>query len=144
MLRTLTSAGLPLGIVTSNVRANIESALGRNMRFFRPDCILTKDAADWDSKADALIAATKRLNAAITTILYVGDQPADWLAAKEAGARFLGVSYGWGISQQDKEFPVVKNVMDIAEYVLNGARSEPRPARAASSGGRAAPRGAPS
>ena len=73
MLGRVTSAGLPLGIVTSNVRANIESALGRSMRFFRPDCIFTKDAADWDSKVDALIAAAKRLNIDTAMMLYVGD-----------------------------------------------------------------------
>src|SRR2546430_15022672 len=105
------------------IRRPPRSTLFPYTTLFRSECIFTKDTADWDSKGDALIAAAKRLSADITTMLYVGDQPADWLAAKEAGARFLGVSYGWGISQKDKEFPLVNGVMDIAEYVFNDARS---------------------
>ena len=54
----------------------------------------------------------------IEKLIYVGDQPADWLAAREAGVNFLGVSYGWGISKEDKEFPVVDSVKGIAEYLL--------------------------
>lgn len=119
MLHHLASAGLSLGIVTSNVRANIESALGSNMRLFRPDCIFTKDTADWDSKVYALLTAAARLNVDTNKTMYVGDQPADWFAAKEAGAKFLGVSYGWGLSQEDKEFPIINNAFEIAAYILN-------------------------
>jgi hypothetical protein len=29
------------------------------------------------------------------------------------------VTNGWGISKEDKEFPMIDNVMAIAEYLLN-------------------------
>jgi phosphoglycolate phosphatase len=118
MLFKLVSAELKLGIVTSNVRSNVDAALGLNMRFFSPECIITKDDYVSDSKRDALHSAAKRLNADIIDTIYVGDQPADWMAAKEAGVNFLGVTYGWGISEKDKEFPVVDNVMAVADYIL--------------------------
>jgi phosphoglycolate phosphatase-like HAD superfamily hydrolase len=121
MLSKLASTGLRLGIVTSNVRSNIDAALGTSMQFFHPECILTKDALVSESKADALLLAAKRLHAEVIETIYVGDQPADWIAAKEARMRFLGVTYGWGISEEDKEFPVVGSVMAIAEYILNEA-----------------------
>lgn len=119
MLSRLTTLGLRLGIVTSNVRSNIDSALGRSMRFFHPECIFTKDHPVTDSKADALRAVAKRLKVASMETIYVGDQPADRMAAKEAHVNFLGVTYGWGISEEDTDFPSVKNVMAIAEYILN-------------------------
>lgn len=121
MLSKLTSAGLRLGIVTSNVRPNVDTALGPNIRFFHPACIFTEDNTVSDSKTDALLSAAKRLNVDIIETIYVGDQLADWMAAKEARANFLGVTYGWGISEEDKEFPVVNNVMGIAEHILNKA-----------------------
>lgn len=119
MLSELTFAGLRLGIVTSNVRSNVDAALGPSMRFFQPECILTKDNTATESKADTLLLAAKRLRVETIDTIYVGDQPADWRAAQTARTNFLGVSYGWGISEEDDEFPVVRNVMDIAEHILN-------------------------
>jgi phosphoglycolate phosphatase len=119
MLSKLTMAGLRLGIVTSNVRSNVDSALGANMKFFHPRSVITKDDAVSDSKSDALLAVARSLRINVIEAMYVGDQPADWMAAKEAGVNFLGVAYGWGISEEDKQFPVVSSVMGIVEYVLN-------------------------
>jgi phosphoglycolate phosphatase-like HAD superfamily hydrolase len=121
MLSKLAAEGLKLGIVTSNVRSNIDSALGANMRFFHPRGIFTKDDAVSDSKNEALLQVARSLRIDIIETFYVGDQPADWMAAKEAGVNFLGVAYGWGISEEDKQFPVVSSVMGIAEYILNDA-----------------------
>jgi phosphoglycolate phosphatase len=122
MLFRLTSAGLRLGIVTSNVRANVDAALGLNMRFFHPECIFTKEDTVIDSKVDAILSAAKNLGVNIIEVIYVGDQPSDWIAAKEAGANFLGVTYGWGISDEDKDFSTVDKVMGIAEYILDKAK----------------------
>lgn len=116
MLLKLKSAGLRLGIVTSNVRANVDGALGSYMRFFDPNYIFTSEAMPNNSKTDALIAVASKLN--IIEVIYVGDQPSDWIAAKEARANFLGVTYGWGISEEDNDFPKVNTVMGIAEYIL--------------------------
>ncbi|MGH7844569.1 MAG: HAD family hydrolase [Candidatus Binatia bacterium] len=121
MLSKLASAGLKLGIATSNVRANVDAALGPGMRFFHPDCILTKDDDASESKADALVLAAKKLHVESRETIYVGDQPADWSAARTARTQFLGVTYGWGISEEDTEFPVVSHVMGIAEYILSEA-----------------------
>lgn len=118
MLSKLISVGLKLGIVTSNVRANVDKALGASMRFFYPECIFTKEDMRSDSKADVLLSAAKKLHVDIVKVLYVGDQPSDYTAAKEAHVNFLGVTYGWGISEGDKDFPTVNNVMDIVEYIL--------------------------
>jgi phosphoglycolate phosphatase-like HAD superfamily hydrolase len=119
VLSKLKAAGLKLGIVTSNVRSNVDSALGPNMKFFHPECIFTNDDPVGNSKVDALRSAAKKLHVEISEIVYVGDQPADWKAANEAGANFLGVTYGWGICEDEREFPVVNSVIDITENILN-------------------------
>ena len=118
MLSKLTQARLKLGIVTSNVRANIDSALGYSMRFFYETAILTKDNIENESKSEALISVVKELNVDINEVIYIGDQLADFLAAKESKIQFLGVSYGWGIFKKDKQFPMVDNIEDIAKYIL--------------------------
>ncbi len=119
MLSKLATAGLTLGIVTSNVRSNVDAALGQCMRFFHPECILTEDSTVSMPKADKLLLAAKKLHVEPIETIYVGDQPADWIAAKVARINFLGVTYGWGISEEDNEFPLVTNVMGVAEYILH-------------------------
>jgi phosphoglycolate phosphatase len=122
LLSKLASEGLTLGMATANVRANVDSALAESMRFFHPQCIFTKDSSGAGTKTEALRAAARLLRVDTAETMYVGDQPADWVAAREAGARFLGVTYGWGICEDDDEFPVVNDVLGIAEHVLSGAR----------------------
>lgn len=119
MLSLLFSAGFKLGIVTSNVRANVDVALSSNMRFFDPECIFTMEDSVSSSKKDVLISMARKLDIDIIKIIYIGDQPSDWIAAQEACMKFLGVTYGWGISREDKEFPAVDTVMGIVDYLLD-------------------------
>jgi phosphoglycolate phosphatase len=118
MLSRLSESGFKLGIVTSNVRANIKSALGEDMRFFHENAVLTKDDISHDTKAQAILRVANVLGADKSNTIYVGDQPADYEAAKKSGVKFLGVTYGWGISKGDKQFPVVDSVARVTEYIL--------------------------
>jgi N-acetyl-D-muramate 6-phosphate phosphatase len=125
MLTTLTLEGLILGIVTSNVRSNVDQALGPAMRLFHPDIIFAKDCPAGDSKVEALLSAARRLDIDTAKIVYVGDQRADWTAAREAGAGFLGVTYGWGIREEDEEFPLARSVMGVAKEILEMSSVSP-------------------
>jgi len=116
-LHALKEDGLQLGIVTSNVKANVVDALGASIQFFCADCIFTKDDLVYSSKSQAIKQALHRLQLNPDQAIYIGDQPADWEAAKSASVPFLGVTYGWGISEQDKDFPVVHNVSEIYRFV---------------------------
>ena len=117
-LKRLQEAGYTMGVVTSNVVANIVQALGPSMDFFEPTCIYTADNMAKLSKGEALKAAMARLEASGSETTYVGDQPSDWEAAKEAGTGFLGVTYGWGISREEKRFAVAQDVVDICNFFL--------------------------
>lgn len=120
-LSKLHTSGLLMGIVTSNYRANVASALGDSMKLFHEECIFSKDNMIDTSKKDALISATRTLGVEPTESIYVGDQPADWQAAKAARLQFLGVTYGWGISADDKAFPKVSSVSEISDVILQRA-----------------------
>lgn len=122
-LRMLRDAGLQLGIVTSNVKANVVEALGESASLFAPNCIYSKENMGGMSKSQAITSALKTLQVDPNQAIYIGDQPADWEAAKSAHVSFLGVTYGWGISDTDTEFPVVRKVAEIGPYVTGLASS---------------------
>jgi HAD superfamily hydrolase (TIGR01549 family) len=115
VLQALKRLGIQLGIVTSNTRRNVEKTLARELSNFHDGCIFTKDTGLEKSKALEIGARTLRIDG--SEILFVGDQPADYEASKAAGTQFLAVSYGWGFSEDDKEFPIVCSPNKILEYV---------------------------
>jgi len=123
MLSGLSRAGIKLGIITSNVEPNVSLSLGGSIDYFDPNCRFMNDTHPTHSKSDSIIAGARFLKFAIDNCLYVGDQPADWKAARTAGANFLGVSYGWGISDEDNEFPVVGSVTKLYEVILKMNKS---------------------
>lgn len=118
MLQKLTVEGLTLGIVTANVMNIVVESLGENIRFFDPNFCFMKDSHGYESKAEALKAAATRLGINADNLIYVGDQIGDYEAAINAGVKFLGVTYGWGISEIESEFQVVKSCSEVAESII--------------------------
>lgn len=117
MLSRLHDAGLTLGLVTSNVKANVERALGDAWKLFDPNLCFTLDHQDRGSKAQALEAGTKQLGLSPNQVLYVGDQISDLHSAREAGIPFLGVTFGWGLSREDG-LCVANDHAEIEKYIL--------------------------
>ena len=118
MLFRLHEAGLILGLVTSNVRANIEKSMGETWKLFDPKLCFTFDHPNHVTKAAALGAGLRQLGLLPYQVLFVGDQISDIQAAREAGVPFLGVTFGWGISADDMELSLVNSPAQIQEYVL--------------------------
>jgi phosphoglycolate phosphatase len=102
MLLRLQGHGLKLGIVTSNTRANLESAFGRWLFLFEPECVFTVDDHPKREKDEALSAGVAALDMQPVDAIFVGDQPTDHEAAQEAGVKFLAVTYGWVIGPAEK------------------------------------------
>ncbi len=117
-LHALRRAGYRLGIVTANVRGNIEKSLGEDMKCFEPELCFTHDAMKDMTKADALEVIAQRLGAAPRDCVYVGDQPADFRAAQSAGFQFMGVTYGWGISAGDMGFRTFGSLAEVCEVLV--------------------------
>jgi phosphoglycolate phosphatase-like HAD superfamily hydrolase len=119
MLAGLCAADLTLGLVTSNTRANIVAALADAVRFFDEDYTFFLDSfAPSATKAWCLGEGARRLGVPPGACIYVGDQPDDVRACAEAGCRFVGVAYGWGIVNADAGFPVARSVAALQNILL--------------------------
>jgi len=117
LVRSLREAGLVLGIVTANVRANIEKALGETWGLFDPKLHYTYDHIQGFTKARALEDGVRVLGMTPGDVIFVGDQLADCDAARQAGVEFVGVSYGWGIAREDTASDVVRNIKELELYL---------------------------
>jgi len=116
MLSQLYDAGMILGLVTSNTRANVEPALGKAIQYFDQRCLFYFDRyLAPKSKAWCLSEGARLLHISASQCIYVGDQPADLAAAKDAGCRFLAVTYGWGVWGKNLAFRAVDSVAEISE-----------------------------
>ena len=119
MLIALRNAGLKLGLVTSNTRANVVPALGDAMQYFESNCLFFFDRySEPKSKSWCLAEGAHLLNLEPQACVYVGDQPADAAAARDAGVRFLGVTYGWSIFN-DKQYETVTSVAEISRKLID-------------------------
>ncbi|MFY9894527.1 MAG: HAD hydrolase-like protein [Xanthobacteraceae bacterium] len=119
LLLRLLNAGLSLGLVTSNIRANVEPALGDAMQYFDQGCLFYFDRyPERKSKPWCLAEGARILGLPVNECVYVGDQPADAAAAIEAGTQFLGVTYGWGITESDNQYEKANNVLEIADKLI--------------------------
>jgi len=115
--KALKEKGFIIGIVTSNHLGNIKSALGEDTtKLF--DLIYTADNKDAIGKANQLKDALSKLNLSADQLIYVGDVMKDYNAAKEAGVKFIGVTYGWEIEKND-EFATVDSVEELKKRLLN-------------------------
>jgi HAD superfamily hydrolase (TIGR01509 family) len=125
LLATLRNAGLKLGLVTSNTRANVVPALGNSMEYFDQRCLFYFDRYPVPKpKPWCLLEGARLLEVKAQECTYVGDQPADATAAFDAGLGFLGVTYGWGISERDTQYVKAKNVLEIAQKLV-GLHAQP-------------------
>src|SRR5215510_1871014 len=117
MLQTVAGFGVRLGIVTSNTRRNISTALGESLKLFDERCIFCDDDAQRLTKAQALTRCAENLGIQPQSLLYVGDQPRDFAAAREAHTRFLGVTYGWGVEESETRCPLAHSPDEIAAFI---------------------------
>jgi phosphoglycolate phosphatase-like HAD superfamily hydrolase len=125
LLSRLRKASLKIGLVTSNTRANVEPALGHAMEYFEKRCLFYFDRyPEPKSKPWCLKEGARVLDLPTDKCLYVGDQPADAEAARDAKTQFLGVTYGWGITASDTQYTNAKSVLEIADKLI-GLHAQP-------------------
>jgi phosphoglycolate phosphatase len=122
MLKRLRNAGLLLGLVTSNTRANVEPALAGAMRYFDHRCLFYFDRyPEPRDKTSCLAEGARIFGLPPAQCIYVGDQLGDAAAARAAGLQFLGVSYGWGLQPGDASVYTVDTVSAVADALLANA-----------------------
>lgn len=119
MLSSLKACGIKLGLVTSNIRANVVPALGSAIKYFDERCLFFFDRyPEPKSKPWCLTECAHIFNLASQHCVYIGDQPGDATAAQEAKTQFLGVTYGWGITKNDTRYRTVDSVDEIASKLI--------------------------
>jgi phosphoglycolate phosphatase len=119
MLGRMRAAGLALGLVTSNTKANVEPALAHVLPAFDPRCLFYFDRyPEPRDKAWCLAEGARILGLAPGDCCFVGDQPGDAAAARTAGVPFLGVSYGWGLQSEGNSVYTVDSVPAVADALL--------------------------
>ena len=119
MLGRLRAGGIALGLVTSNTRGNVESALGASLDHFDRRCRFYFDSdAQPRSKTSYLQQGAQAIRVPTGDCTYVGDQPADVRAADEAQTKFLGVTFGWGLIPGQPGVTLVDSVSGIADALL--------------------------
>ena len=119
MLKRLRAAGFSLGLVTANVRENVEPPLSDYMAYFDPRCLFYfKRSTLYSDKQAHLREGARILRLQPSWCTFVGDQPADAAAAQSAQFRFIGVSYGWGFLESADSDRIVNTVSEIAPRIL--------------------------
>ncbi|MEO8161040.1 MAG: HAD hydrolase-like protein [Arenimonas sp.] len=116
-LRGLSASALPLALVTSNSRENVDRLLDVELSrlFGHFEC-----GASLFGKRGRLKRAMRALRVAPARSIYVGDTSADGDAARAAGADFGAVEWGYGTSaslaacRPSLQFATVKDLLQIA------------------------------
>jgi pyrophosphatase PpaX len=95
VLDTLRDRGHRLGIVTAKRRATVDLAFARiPIEHLFETVVGGDETAEHKPHPAPLLLALERLGAAPEDAAYVGDSPFDMQAAKAAGLRAIGVSWG--------------------------------------------------
>jgi phosphoglycolate phosphatase-like HAD superfamily hydrolase len=90
------------------------SALGDAIGYFDERLLFFHDRYPASSgKAELLTAGARIVGAEPDACVYIGDQPGDAVAAEKADMRFLGVTYGWGLSRQDGQHAYANTIAEI-------------------------------
>lgn len=111
MLIYLKGQGRNLAIASSNRIQNIRKSLGPYFKLFNYLSTFDLD----HSKSQGLIRMVKESKS--VRPVFVGDTEKDYHAAKDAGLKFIGVSYGWQITSDDKRFPVARSADELVDIL---------------------------
>jgi len=118
-LRALKTAGLELGLITSNTRVNVESALTDCLLYFNQNCLFYFDSyAEPKTKSWCLRQGASALGLNTEDCVYIGDQPNDAKEAQQANTSFIGVTYGWGIPKSDTRYSVVHSLAELRDKLI--------------------------
>ncbi|WKB51433.1 HAD hydrolase-like protein [Eleftheria terrae] len=125
LLRTLAAHQVPLALVTSNARVNVEAVLGPQLMalFAHVDC-----GASILGKAPRLRRLARRAAVPGGQVLYIGDQGADAEAAHHAGMAFGAVTWGYATPEalaQAGPRHLFGEMRHIAEVVLGLPPAQP-------------------
>jgi pyrophosphatase PpaX len=116
-LTTLKEQGRRLGLVTAKRRSTVDLAFARLPIAHYFDAVVGGDETELHKPDPApLVLGLERLEATAADAAYVGDSPYDMQAAKAAGMRAVGVT--WGRIHDRDALADADVVVDTAEELL--------------------------
>lgn len=116
------SKGLRVGILTRGSRGYAETALGTCGLTGRFDAIVGRDYRSYDDAKPSPVAMfdfARELGVEPSEILYLGDNVADYLSARDAGAAFVGVLSGACTAEDWRAQDLDMVVVDYAGSVVD-------------------------
>jgi HAD superfamily hydrolase (TIGR01549 family) len=129
MLKTLSSAGLKLGLVTSTVRKymplKMKVLVKAGVDKLLESVITIDDVENKKPAAEPLIACGKKLGVALDKSVYVGDTRVDIRAGRNAGMKTLGVLTGfdsYAQLRQEKPDAILNSVCDLRARIALGGK----------------------
>lgn len=117
MLKALNDAGFRLGVVTANIKENIIPGLGELYEYFDDAfCHFYDPEKPHITKADILSEYKTQIGQ--DNIVFIGDQYSDEKYAKQAGVKFIPVTYGWAFSELSDDPEHCHTVDDLQQKLL--------------------------
>lgn len=128
LLRKLKNRNIPLGIITSNCRENVQSSLRGVFGVF--DEITDRSDLDkynlqegrklesWEAKARALRDVAQRFGISSDRLTYVGDTQPDYKAAVSAKTGFIWAAYCWQDPGQREGVISARSIKELSALLL--------------------------
>jgi len=120
VLNRLKSKGIKIGILTRSCRKYTDEMLRASELSVLVDEVAARDDSD-SPKPDPsqVYSLMKRMSVKSDDVVMVGDHPIDWLCAKNAGIRFVGVLTGRWAKEQEQQLgeAVVPSVRELPDLL---------------------------
>ena len=114
-MKKLINKGYKLGVATLKSQTIAENVLKIHKIYSYFDCVVGMDADESLTKKDTIrigMNSTGSKNAVL-----VGDSQYDYDGAAAAGIDFIGVLYGFGLKDDDHDYPTIKKPLDLLAIV---------------------------
>jgi phosphoglycolate phosphatase len=122
MLHALATAGLRIGIVSSNAQRNVDAVLGADLRALIDHCSC---GAAISSKHGRLRRLQRRAGLAASEVIYIGDEIRDIVAARRAGIAAGAVTWGYNRAAALRRYGPDLVFDEVAEIAARLIDSEP-------------------
>lgn len=126
-LARLHAAALPLGVLTSNSRVNVEECLARNGVLPWFDFVHSSTHVFGKDRALRRVLRGRRLSA--DQVVYVGDQDRDVEAARHCGIAVVAVSWGYQstdhLTAQNPDL-IAATPNELVDFLLSARKLRPR------------------
>lgn len=119
LLESLQRSGIKIAVATNKSHENAMEILEQFGIMEYCDCAQGSDLGGKLSKKDIIEKCIQALDCDKGETVLVGDSIFDSQGAEQAGIDFIGVTYGFGFTEETvAEFPLARNCREIGDFLL--------------------------